>query len=93
MSKEVGEMLQEFFPEMQTFKSANANKVPQHLVVQDLHIEAEQEFETLMQVLNQNEQTIIFCDRRSKVDKVCEFLKTKDIFNLPFYEDSKMTAQ
>jgi superfamily II DNA/RNA helicase len=27
------------------------------------------------------------------VDRVCEFLRSKEIKNLPFYDDSKMTAQ
>jgi hypothetical protein len=40
---------------MVTVQSEGVNRVPKHLVVNDVHIEAEQELETLMQVLNQEE--------------------------------------
>lgn len=37
---------------------------------------------------------LVFCDRRGRVDKVCEFLKENDIKSLPFYDDKKrMTYQ
>ena len=48
--------------------------------------------EKLAEIIKKDEQTLIFCEKRTKVDRVCEFLRSKEIINLPFYEDEKMTA-
>lgn len=55
-------------------------------------VESENELEKLFEVLRPDEPTLIFCDKRSRCDKVSEFLRQKDIKNLPFYDDKKMTA-
>lgn len=44
----------------------------------------------LVEILSSCEgQTIIFCDNKTRVDKVCEFLRVKEIKNLPYYENIK----
>jgi superfamily II DNA/RNA helicase len=44
-------------------------------------------------VLDPNEPTIIFCNAKSKIDLVSDFLRSKDIVNLPYLEHDKITAQ
>ena len=57
-----------------------------------MHVE-DNDMDKLAEIIKKDEQTLIFCERRSKVDRICEFLRSKEIKNLPFYDDSKMTAQ
>jgi len=56
-------------------------------------VDAENELQRLLEVLNPDEPTIIFCERKTRIEKVSEFLRSKDIKNLPFSNDQKMTSQ
>lgn len=77
---------------MITIKSDGAHQIPTNIEIRDIQIE-ENELEKLVECLKPDQQTIIFCEKRSKVDRICEFLRHNEIKNLPFYDDAKMTAQ
>lgn len=56
------------------------------------NLDTDNELEKLLEVIKP-EPTLIFCEKRTRVDKVCEFLRSKEIKNLPFYDDQKMNGQ
>jgi len=47
----------------------------------------------LIDSLDPTEPTIVFCDKKTRVDRVSEFLMNRKIENLPFFDDAKMNAQ
>jgi superfamily II DNA/RNA helicase len=72
---------------MQIIKTPGAHKLPRNVEIRNIHnIETESELDSLLEVITP-EPTLIFCNSKSKVERVCEFLRSKDVKNLPFFDD------
>ncbi len=67
--------IQDWFPDLQIVKSPNAHKINPALEIKTLSLKSEDnDLDLLTQVIKPNEQTIIFCDKKTKIEKVCEHL-------------------
>lgn len=69
------EKIQDWFPDIKIVKSPNAHKINPALETKNLSLKSEDnDLDLLTSVIKPNEQTIIFCDKKTKIEKVCEHL-------------------
>ena len=71
----------------------NAHKLNPNVSQTFLEVDSDNDMEQLYQSLRMGEQTIVFCKSSARADKVIDFLLSKEIHCLPFYEDSKLNTQ
>jgi superfamily II DNA/RNA helicase len=84
-------------------QSPSTFKVPKNLVFDSVTIDDEEkELEMLVQFIKDNLPALkdanssvmmVFCDKKSRVDKVCEALKAIGIASLPFEESMSSQAR
>jgi superfamily II DNA/RNA helicase len=69
------EKIQDWFPDVNIVKSSNAHMINPALETKNLSLKSEDnDLDLLTSVIKPNEQTIIFCDKKTKIEKVCEHL-------------------
>lgn len=87
------EYLTELFPQLEVVRSKEAHKISPSITIENINANhVDDNYESLLNCIVPNEPTMIFCDKKSRIDKVCEFLMQKNIVNLPYSDSSKMTS-
>ena len=81
--------MKQMFSDIKVISTDGVHRVPANLDITNVQSgDVEDDHSRLLESIRPDEPTIIFCNKTSRVDKVCQYLRKHNVKNLPYYEDA-----